>query len=66
MHLDVEALNRYVLAAIGVFAMVLYFGCLCAGFIEFRSWISRSNGNKGRSRSKATTRRLRNPKVSGH
>jgi len=26
MHLDFEALNRYILAAVGVLAMVLYFG----------------------------------------
>ena len=64
MHLDLEELNRYALAAIGVFAMFLYVGCLWAGVIEFRSWISSSNGNKKRSRKRARladckTRRLR-------
>ena len=63
-YLDLEALNRYVLAAIGVFAIILYFGCLYAGLIEFRSRTSRNNGNKKRSPNRVT-RKLRNPKVSG-
>lgn len=61
-----EAWNRYLLAAIGLFSMFLYCGLLYAGFMEFRARISKSNGNKKRSRNRVTARRLRNPKVSGH
>jgi len=65
MHLDLEALNRYVLGLTGLFGILLYFGLLYIGFIEFKSWVSRNNGHQKRSRNRATTRRLRNPKVSG-
>jgi len=61
-----EAWNRCVLAAIGLFGVLLYCGLLYAGFIELRSRISKNNSNKKRSRNRITTRRLRNPKVSGH
>ena len=64
MHLDFEALNRYVLAAIGLFAVLVYFGLLYAGFLEFRSRISRSNRYKKGFRNRVSARRLRNPKVS--
>ena len=65
MHPDWEALNRYVLAAIGLFGILLYIGLLYAGFIEFRSRWSKGNGNKGNARNRAATRRLRNPRASG-
>jgi hypothetical protein len=64
MHLDFEALNRYVLGVIGLFGVLLYIGLLYAGFIEFRSRWSKGNGNKENSRNRAATRRLRNPKAS--
>jgi len=60
-----EAWNRYVLVAIGLFGVLMYFGLLYAGFTEFRSRISKSSSNKRRSRSRVTARRLRNPKLSG-
>jgi hypothetical protein len=60
-----EAWNRHLLVAIGLFGLVLYIGLLYAGFIEFRSRISKSSKNKNRSRNRALPRRLRNPKVSG-
>ena len=64
--MNYEAWNRYVLVAIGLFGMLLYIGLLYAGFTEFWSRISKNNSNKKRSRNRITTRRLRNPKVSGH
>lgn len=64
--MNYEAWNRYVLVAIGLFGVLLYCGLLYAGFVEFRARISKSNGNKKRSRNRVTVRRLRNPKVSRH
>jgi len=61
-----EAWNRYVLMAVGLLGALLYCGMLYAGFTEFRSRMSKSNSNKKRSRNQVTSRRLRNPKVSGH
>jgi hypothetical protein len=61
-----EARNRYVLAAIGLFGVLLYCGVLYAGFIEFRARMSKNIGNKKRPRNRVAARRFRNPKVSGH
>ena len=63
--MNYEAWNRYVLLAIGLFAVLLYIGLLYAGFTEFRSRISKSNGNKRRSRNRVTARKLWDSKVSG-
>ena len=63
--MNYEAWNRYVLAAVGLFAVLLYCALLYAGFTEFRPRMSKNNSNKKRSRNRITTRRLRNPKVSG-
>ena len=63
--MNYEAWNRYVLLAIGLFGVLLYGGLLYAGWIEFRSRMSKNNSEKKRSRNRITTRRLRNPKVSG-
>lgn len=63
IQVNYEAWNRYVLAAIGLFSVLLYCGLLYAGFIEFRARISNSNGNKKRSRNPAC--RLRNPRFRG-
>jgi hypothetical protein len=60
-----EAWNRYVLVAVGVFGALMYIGLLYAGFIEFRSRVSKSNKNPNRSRNRVGSRRLRNPKPSG-
>jgi hypothetical protein len=65
MHLDLETVNQGVLVAVGLFGVVLYFALLYAGFIEFMSGISKTKGNKCRSRNRAQSRRLRGPKVSG-
>jgi len=34
MQFDFEAINRYVLAIVGLFALLLYFGLLYAGLVE--------------------------------
>jgi hypothetical protein len=62
---DYEAWNRYVLVAIGLFGVLLYIGLLYAGFVEFRSGLSKGRKNKNRSKNRVTSRRLRSPKVSG-
>jgi hypothetical protein len=61
-----EAWNRYVLAAIGLFGVLLYCGLLYVGFAEFRARIPKRNGSKKQSRNRVIARKLRNPKVSGH
>ena len=40
MYMDPEALNRYVLMAIGLFAVLLYVALLYAGLTEYRARIS--------------------------
>jgi hypothetical protein len=65
MHWNLEAANQFVLIAIGVFGVVLYFGLLYAGFMEFISRSSKTKGNRRRLRNRAISRRLRAPKVSG-
>jgi hypothetical protein len=61
MHWDLEALNRYVLMAIGLFAAFLYFGLLYAGFVEFVTRISKKGShNKKRSGNGCAARGLRN------
>lgn len=65
IRVNYETWNRYVLIAIGLFAVV-YVGLLYASFMEFRARISKSNGDKKRSRNWVTARRLHTSKVSGH
>ncbi len=64
--MNYEAWNRYVLMAIGLFAVVLYIGLIYAGFVEFMSRISKSSKDKKHSRNRVTPGRLRNPKTWGH
>ena len=47
-RVNYETWNRYVLIAIGVFAVALYLGLMYAGIAEFMSRISKSE--KGRKR----------------
>ena len=47
--MNYEAWNRYVLMAIGLFAVLLYIGLIYAGFLEFISRISKRGKNKKRS-----------------
>lgn len=65
MWVNYDAWNRYVLMAIGLFALLLYVGLIYAGFSEFMSRLSKGSKNKRRTRSRTTPRRLRSPKVSG-
>lgn len=59
MHWDWEALNRYVLVAIGVLGTAMYCGLLCTGIIDFKSRLSKSKRNNRRSRNRPMPRRLR-------
>lgn len=58
--MNYEAWNRYVLMAVGVFAVLLYAGLLYAGIAEFRSRSSQRDKPNKRSRNRFTSRRLRN------
>jgi hypothetical protein len=60
---DYEALNRYVLIAIALFAVLLYIGLVCAGFAEFLAGMPKRT-NKKRSRHRSETRGLQNAKRS--
>ena len=57
--MNYEALNQYVLIAIGLFAVLLYIGLVWAGFIEFVAGISKKGESKKCPRSRD---RLRNAK----
>ena len=59
--MNYEAWNRYVLMAVGLFAVLLYIGLMYAGFVELMSRISRKGRNKKRLRNQIAARRLRNP-----
>lgn len=61
--MNYEAWNHYVLMAIGLFAVLLYIGLIYAGFAELMSRISKSNGNRKRSKNRVMA--VRGPKASG-
>lgn len=63
--MNYEAWNRYVLVVIGLLGVLLYVALLYAGFVEFRSRLSKSRKNRRRTRSRVMLRRLRTPKISG-
>jgi hypothetical protein len=60
-----EAWNRYVLIAIGLFAMFLYVGLLYAGLVELMSRLPKGKNSKKGSGDRVTARKIGNPKVSG-
>jgi len=60
--LNLEALNRYVLVVIGLFAVLLYVVMVVAGFSELTSRVLKPKGQ--RNRSKAVAGRLRGGKKS--
>lgn len=60
--MNLEALNRYVLVIIGLFAVVLYLVMVVAGFSELLSRIPKAKGQ--RKRSKVRAERLRSVKKS--
>jgi hypothetical protein len=59
-----EALNRYVLIAIALFAVLLYIGLVCAGFAQFIAGIRRRASRKKRTHNPRETRGIRNAKRS--
>jgi Na+-transporting methylmalonyl-CoA/oxaloacetate decarboxylase gamma subunit len=59
---NLEALNRYVLVIIGLFAVLLYLVMVVAGFSELISRMSKAKGQ--RKRSKAVAGRSRGAKKS--
>ena len=62
--MDYETLNRYVLIAIALFAVLLYIALVCAGFAEFIGGIPKRANRKKRSRNRRETRGVRNAKRS--
>ena len=54
--MNLEMLNRYVLAAIGLFAVLLYFGVVYAGFSEFVSRL-RKRRDRGKCSKPGSVRR---------
>lgn len=62
--MNYEAWNRYVLMAIGLFAVLLYVGLIYAGFAGLMSPLSEGKGSKKRLRNRGVERRLRNSKAS--
>lgn len=63
--MNYEAWNRYVLMAIGVFAVLLYIGLIYAGAAGLMSRISKSKTKRKRSSHRVMARTLRGPKASG-
>jgi hypothetical protein len=60
--LALDALNRYVLIAIGVFAGLLYVCLFYAGFTEFLSRIEKAGKRRANSRKRRVVAGLRNEK----
>lgn len=60
--MNLEALNRYVLVIIGLFAVLLYLVMVVAGFSELISRMPKAKGQRKRSR--AVAGRLRGAKKS--
>ncbi len=60
--MNLEALNRYVLVIIGLFAVLLYLVMVVAGFSELISRMPKAKGQ--RRRSKTIAGRLRSAKKS--
>lgn len=60
--MNYEELNRYVLVAIALFAVLLYIALVYAGFTELMARISKRGNRKKRSRNRGATRGLRNAK----
>jgi hypothetical protein len=56
--MNLEAMNRYVLVIIGLFAALLYVGMVFAGFSEFLSGLPRRGRRRKRSRTSGASRKL--------
>ncbi len=62
--MNVDALNRYVVAAIGLFAVFSYVAIIFMGIAELISRMPKRSTRRKRSRDGSTARRLRNAKKS--
>lgn len=58
--MNLDTLNRYVLAVIGAFAVLLYAGVLYAGFLEFGARTSKRRRSKKGFRRARGNRALQN------
>jgi hypothetical protein len=56
---NLDALNRYVLIAIGVFAALLFAAIVCAGFGELISGLPKHSDRRKRLKRRRSFRRLR-------
>ena len=61
--MNLEALNKYVLGVIGLFALCLYLAMVAAGFVELRSGFPKADARRKRWKS---TRKWRHSKRSPH
>ena len=64
--MNLEALNGYVLGAIGLFAICLYVAVVATGLVELMSGRSNFRTRKKHSRNQSATRNWRNAKRSSH
>ena len=60
--MNYETLNRYVLLAIGLFALLLYISMVYAGLAEFMAGRSKRTNRKERFCNRGAARGLRNAK----
>ena len=56
--MNLEAMNRYVLAIVGLFAALLYVGMVFAGLSEFISGLPKRGRRRKRSRTGGGSRRF--------
>jgi hypothetical protein len=61
---NLDALNRYVLVVIGLFAASLYIATVFTGFSEMISRVPKARRQRKRSGADGRTRRFRNAKKS--
>jgi hypothetical protein len=63
---NLEVLNGYVLAVVGLFAVFLYIAMVAGGCAELISRLPKAGTRKQRSQNLKTTRKRRNVKKSPH
>jgi hypothetical protein len=63
---NLEVLNAYVLGAIGLFAICLYFALIVSGFADLRSRLSKVGIRKKLLKNRKAAHRWRNSKRSPH
>lgn len=62
--MNLESVNRYVLTAVGLFALLLYIALVYAGFADFSAWLSKSGSRTKDSRRRKTGRGVRKEEMS--